>query len=106
MMPWSRLSIRSAYGDLLHHGKTGRRFRAQTRRKLARSACEDVRMTITRPAATAPERSATKRTVLMCRPTYFTVVYSINPWMFPQHPTNTDLAVEQWQTLYDTYVGL
>jgi N-dimethylarginine dimethylaminohydrolase len=63
-------------------------------------------MTITRPATSAPERAATKRTVLMCRPTYFTVVYSINPWMFPQNPTNTEKAVQQWQTLYDTYVGL
>jgi N-dimethylarginine dimethylaminohydrolase len=63
-------------------------------------------MTLTRPARTVPERTATKRTVLMCRPTYFTVVYSINPWMFPQNPTNTERAVEQWQTLYDTYVGL
>ncbi|WP_167137316.1 dimethylargininase [Diaminobutyricimonas sp. TR449] len=63
-------------------------------------------MTITRPAASVPERAATKRTVLMCRPTYFTVVYSINPWMFPQNPTNTERAVEQWQTLYDTYIGL
>jgi N-dimethylarginine dimethylaminohydrolase len=63
-------------------------------------------MTITRPATSAPERTATKRTVLMCRPTYFTVVYSINPWMFPQNPTNTERAVEQWQTLYDTYIGL
>ncbi|WP_157155034.1 dimethylargininase [Diaminobutyricimonas sp. LJ205] len=63
-------------------------------------------MTITRPAASVPERAATKRTVLMCRPTYFTVVYSINPWMFPQNPTNTERAVEQWQSLYDTYIGL
>jgi N-dimethylarginine dimethylaminohydrolase len=42
----------------------------------------------------------------MCRPTHFTVVYRINPWMDPQLPTDTDLAVRQWQTLYDTYIDL
>jgi N-dimethylarginine dimethylaminohydrolase len=54
----------------------------------------------------APSRTATKRTVLMCRPDFFTVVYRINPWMDPQLPTDTGLAVRQWQTLYDTYIGL
>ncbi|MET1044408.1 MAG: dimethylargininase [Microbacteriaceae bacterium] len=47
-----------------------------------------------------------KPSVLMCRPTYFTVSYRINPWMFPEHPTDTDLALSQWQSLYDTYVDL
>ena len=51
-------------------------------------------------------RIATKRTVLMCRPSYFTVVYRINPWMDPQLPTDTSLAVAQWETLYQTYLGL
>jgi len=51
-------------------------------------------------------RTATKRTVLMCKPQFFTVVYRINPWMDPALPTDTSLAVKQWQTLYDTYVGL
>jgi N-dimethylarginine dimethylaminohydrolase len=53
-----------------------------------------------------PVRTAVKRTVLMCKPEYFTVVYRINPWMDPALPTNTALAVAQWQTLYDTYIGL
>jgi len=44
--------------------------------------------------------------VLMCRPEHFTVVYRINPWMNPQSPTDTALAVSQWETLYDTYVDL
>ena len=57
-------------------------------------------------AATAPVRTAVKRAVLMCKPDYFTVVYRINPWMDPAIPTDTSLAVAQWQTLYDTYVGL
>ena len=51
-------------------------------------------------------RTATKRTVLMCKPQFFTVVYRINPWMDPAVPTDTSLAVAQWQALYDTYVGL
>ena len=57
-------------------------------------------------AATRPERRPTGRSVLMCRPEHFTVVYRINPWMDPAKPTNTALAVAQWQTLHDTYVGL
>ena len=64
-------------------------------------------MTSTDTSTIAPApRVATPRTVLMCRPTFFTVVYRINPWMDPQVPTDTDLAVRQWQTLYDTYIDL
>ena len=55
---------------------------------------------------TATERTPARKTVLMCRPEHFTVVYQINPWMDPAKPTNTALAVAQWQTLHDTYVGL
>jgi len=54
----------------------------------------------------APVRTPVKRTILMCKPSYFTVVYRINPWMDPAVPTDTSLAVAQWQTLYDTYIGL
>ncbi|QHO70899.1 N-dimethylarginine dimethylaminohydrolase [Marisediminicola antarctica] len=57
-------------------------------------------------APATPARIATKRTVLMCKPEFFTVVYRINPWMDPALPTDTALAVRQWQSLYDTYVGL
>lgn len=53
-----------------------------------------------------PVRTPVKRTVLMCKPDFFTVVYRINPWMDPALPTDTALALAQWQTLYDTYVGL
>ncbi|NQX16782.1 dimethylargininase [Rathayibacter sp. VKM Ac-2857] len=63
-------------------------------------------MTDTAVLATAPTRTPVVKTVLMCRPEHFTVVYRINPWMDPQVPTDTALAVRQWQTLYDTYVGL
>ncbi|WP_222706754.1 dimethylargininase [Lacisediminihabitans profunda] len=53
-----------------------------------------------------PQRVATKRTVLMCRPDFFTVVYRINPWMDPRLPTDTALAVRQWEVLYNTYLEL
>jgi N-dimethylarginine dimethylaminohydrolase len=46
------------------------------------------------------------RTYLMCRPEHFTVSYTINPWMEPANPTDTALAVKQWQALYDTYIAL
>ena len=49
---------------------------------------------------------ATKPTVLMCRPEHFTVSYRINPWMHPEDPTDTSLALQQWTVLYDTYVDL
>jgi N-dimethylarginine dimethylaminohydrolase len=63
-------------------------------------------MTDTAVLAEAPARTAVAKTILMCRPEHFTVVYRINPWMDPQVPTDTSLAVRQWQTLYDTYTDL
>jgi N-dimethylarginine dimethylaminohydrolase len=57
-------------------------------------------------AATRPERRPSGRSVLMCPPEHFTVVYRINPWMNPAEPTDTSLALGQWQVLYDTYLGL
>lgn len=61
---------------------------------------------MTTPSSSVPARTATKRTVLMCRPKYFTVVYRINPWMDPQLPTDTGLALSQWEVLYRTYLDL
>ena len=66
-------------------------------------------MTMTTPRAaeaTTPTRQASPKTVLMCRPDFFTVSYRINPWMFPENPTNQALAAAQWQKLYDTYLEL
>jgi N-dimethylarginine dimethylaminohydrolase len=63
-------------------------------------------MTLIEPSLSAPSRVASKRTILMCRPDFFTVVYRINPWMDPAIPTDTSLAVRQWETLYQTYVDL
>ena len=57
-------------------------------------------------SGTRPERRPTGRTVLMCRPEHFTVVYRINPWMNPAEPTDTNIALAQWQVLYDTYLEL
>jgi N-dimethylarginine dimethylaminohydrolase len=42
----------------------------------------------------------------MCRPDFFTVSYRINPWMHPEDPTDTTLAVTQWETLYAKYLEL
>ena len=39
------------------------------------------------------------RHYLMCRPTYFEVSYTINPWMDPTKPVDTRLAVLQWERL-------
>ncbi|MGB3911762.1 MAG: dimethylargininase [Pseudolysinimonas sp.] len=52
------------------------------------------------------ERVAVHKTVLMCRPEHFTVSYRINPWMHPEDPTDTSLAVRQWEELYRIYLRL
>jgi N-dimethylarginine dimethylaminohydrolase len=52
------------------------------------------------------ERMPTTRRYLMCTPSYFTVEYSINPWMDPTKPVSRPLAEEQWTKLHDTYVEL
>jgi N-dimethylarginine dimethylaminohydrolase len=66
--------------------------------------------TITPAAASAGEITSTRiqqvRRYLMCRPEHFTVSYTINPWMEPANPTDTALAVRQWQDLYDAYIRL
>jgi N-dimethylarginine dimethylaminohydrolase len=36
----------------------------------------------------------------MCRPTYYTVAYEINPWMRLTRQPNHRLAVKQWNILY------
>ena len=65
-----------------------------------------ARCVTTTSAAAPPIRTAKKRTVLMCRPDYFTVRYSINPWMHPEIKTDTPLAVRQWERLYEVYKQL
>ena len=51
-------------------------------------------------------RTARPRHYLMCRPTYFTVDYSINPWMDPAKPTDTDNAIAQWEQLHALFLEL
>ncbi len=72
-------------------------------------ACDSGSMqdaTATSTLAAAPERVAVPKTVLMCRPEHFTVSYRINPWMHPEDPTDTSLAVRQWESLYRIYQDL
>jgi N-dimethylarginine dimethylaminohydrolase len=63
-------------------------------------------MTLTDTTESAPVRTPGARSVLMCRPDFFSVVYRINPWMDPHLPTDTALAVRQWETLHQTYLDL
>jgi N-dimethylarginine dimethylaminohydrolase len=42
----------------------------------------------------------------MCRPVYYDVTYSINPWMDPDRPTSAETGLDQWKRLFDTFVGL
>ncbi|WP_438290614.1 dimethylargininase [Streptomyces sp. HUAS TT7] len=51
-------------------------------------------------------REATPRRLLMCRPSHYGVVYSINPWMHPEKPCDRDLALAQWEELYELYTSL
>jgi N-dimethylarginine dimethylaminohydrolase len=46
------------------------------------------------------------RTYLMCPPEFFAVQYAINPWMNPDEPPDTVLAMRQWRQLRDTFVRL
>lgn len=62
-------------------------------------------MTLATPETRAP-RVAQPLTVLMCRPTYFTVSYAINPWMNPARPTDTSRALRQWEDLRSVYARL
>jgi N-dimethylarginine dimethylaminohydrolase len=76
------------------------------RRTLARSYMSTQNTAVDTTRAAASGRIAQHRRYLMCRPEHFTVSYTINPWMEPANPTDTAKAVEQWQSLYDTYLRL
>ena len=58
------------------------------------------------PTVPAPMRVSRPRRYLMCPPTYFTVTYSINPWMDPRKPVDQELALFQWEALRDLYLEL
>lgn len=57
-------------------------------------------------ASAAPDRSVRMKRFLMCRPTFFDVTYAINPWMDPNKPVDTALAITQWEQLKAAYEGL
>jgi N-dimethylarginine dimethylaminohydrolase len=42
----------------------------------------------------------------MCPPENFAVEYAINPWMDPNRPADSELALKQWQRLREVVVGL
>ncbi|GAA1987016.1 dimethylargininase [Kitasatospora viridis] len=53
-----------------------------------------------------PARTAVPRRLLMCRPSHYDVYYSINPWMQPEKPVDTGLALLQWERLRELYTSL
>jgi N-dimethylarginine dimethylaminohydrolase len=58
------------------------------------------------PDQAIPMRVPVRRHYLMCAPRYFTVEYTINPWMDPTKPVNADKAMAEWTTLCETYSRL
>jgi N-dimethylarginine dimethylaminohydrolase len=68
-------------------------------------------MTATTPATTTSPtdtptdaaRTSTPRHYLMCPPTYFDVVYAINPWMDLGVRVDTRRALAQWEALKSAY---
>ncbi|MBX6371700.1 MAG: amidinotransferase [Acidothermus sp.] len=60
-------------------------------------------MTLTAVHTQSPTRTPTRRRYLVCPPRFFTVRYSINPWMHPEVPTDGERALRQWQVLVATY---
>ena len=56
--------------------------------------------------ADVPTRVARPRHYLMCRPEHFDVTYAINPWMDVTLGVDRELALAQWETLRQTYLGL
>lgn len=57
-------------------------------------------------AAPRVQRVARTRRYLMCPPTHFDVVYSINPWMHPDRPVDGTLARFQWEGLLRVFRSL
>jgi N-dimethylarginine dimethylaminohydrolase len=62
-------------------------------------------MTVTALAlGTGATDPAVARRYLMCPPTHFAVVYSINPWMDVDRPTDARRALRQWRRIRDAYI--
>ena len=45
-------------------------------------------------------------TILMCAPEHYGIEYEINPWMNQERQADHELAVRQWQGLYEILVSL
>ncbi|MGH3677213.1 MAG: dimethylargininase [Mycobacterium sp.] len=67
----------------------------------------DVAARRRRPVADkAPERASTVRHYAMTAPTFFAVEYAINPWMDTSTSVDTHVALNQWESLRQTYKEL
>ena len=67
----------------------------------------DVAAVVRAPVTeSAHRRSARPRRYVMTPPEYFTVEYSINPWMDTSAPVDTGRAMDQWWALRRTYTEL
>jgi N-dimethylarginine dimethylaminohydrolase len=64
---------------------------------------DSVRSTAPDTLIAMHDRVAVHRRYLMCEPRHFVVEYAINPWMDPSVPVDTELAVQQWRGLVETY---
>jgi N-dimethylarginine dimethylaminohydrolase len=49
---------------------------------------------------------SSKAQILMCPPDYFGIEYEINPWMNVQAGSDSNLARQQWEGLYQTLIEL
>ena len=56
--------------------------------------------------AAMTQRSARIRHYAMTPPTFFAVEYAINPWMDTSTPVDTHRAMDQWESLRQTYKEL
>jgi len=54
----------------------------------------------------SPIRASRPRHYAMTPPTFFAVEYAINPWMDTSVPVDSRVALNQWQTLRQTYAEL
>ena len=61
-------------------------------------------MTIQATRSEVGSRTPTTRRYLMCRPTYFDVLYEINPWMHVDVAVDRHRALAQWEALRATYL--
>ena len=44
--------------------------------------------------------------ILMSNPEFFSIDYEINPWMHLENQVDTQLALKQWQDLFDLYTNV